>query len=95
MAILEGKHASYGELLFRSEWKEKRQQILKRDQYTCQFCGCQDKSILQVHHRQYHFIDRLDRFKMPWEYPDSCLITICKRCHDRGHNQYQIPIVVY
>ena len=29
----------YAELLERNEWKEKRESILKRDDYTCQKCG--------------------------------------------------------
>lgn len=95
MAILEGKHASYGELLLRPEWKQRRIAILERDGYTCQFCGCTDRSILHVHHRQYHYIDRLDVFRMPWEYPDQCLITICKNCHNKGHYQYRVPTIIY
>lgn len=95
MSILEGKHASYNELLFRQEWKDKRQQILIRDNYTCQFCGNTDKSKLHVHHRQYHFIERLDTFCNPWEYPDECLITICTNCHTRGHAKYEVPIIKY
>ncbi|MBR4052413.1 MAG: HNH endonuclease [Alistipes sp.] len=95
MAILEGAHSSYGALLFRPEWRAKRDEILRRDDYTCQFCGCQERSELQVHHRQYHYIARLDQFKLPWEYPDQCLITICKRCHSRGHALYTVPNIQY
>jgi len=29
----------YAELLDRKEWKNKRESILKRDDYTCQKCG--------------------------------------------------------
>lgn len=95
MATFEGKYAVYTELLLRPEWKERRIGILERDQYTCQFCGSQERATLQVHHRQYHYIARLDSFKAPWEYPDQCLITICKNCHDKGHRQYRVPIITY
>lgn len=71
MALLDKEHCSYGELLFRPEWKRKREHILARDNYTCQFCGETDRKKLQVHHRQYHFVKRLEVFKMPWQYPDS------------------------
>lgn len=91
MVSLDRLNCSYGELLFRPEWKQKRKQILARDNYTCQFCGANDKKALQVHHRQYLFVSRLNSFRKPWDYPDECLITVCKKCHDRGHAQYKIP----
>lgn len=91
MKSLDSLNCSYGELLFRPEWKQKRAQILFRDNYTCQFCGSTNRESLQVHHRQYHFINRLEKFKDPWDYPEECLITICKRCHDRGHAQFKVP----
>lgn len=93
MTPLDNLNCSYRELLFRAEWKEKRLHILQRDNYTCQFCGCVDKNQLQVHHRQYHYVIRLGVLKAPWDYPDRCLITICKQCHDKGHAQYKIPII--
>lgn len=48
MVSLDRLNCSYGELLFRPEWKQKRKQILARDNYTCQFCGANDKKALQV-----------------------------------------------
>ena len=95
MAIFEGAQASYGALLFRPEWRNRREQILQRDQFTCQFCGNTEKSELQVHHRQYHYVARFEAFRLPWEYPDECLVTICKRCHDKGHALYKVPIIQY
>ena len=93
MALLDGKHCSYGELLFREEWKVKREMILIRDNHTCQFCGSQEN--LQVHHRQYHFVERLGVFKLPWDYPNECLITICEKCHNKGHCVHEIPTIIY
>ena len=93
MAILDGEHGSYGEYLLRPEWRNKREEILKRDNHTCQFCGKQQD--LHVHHRQYHYIERLGIFKMPWDYPDECLITVCDKCHNRGHRKYRIPKIIY
>ena len=60
----------------RTEWKEFRLRILKRDNYIC--CNCkQQKSEreLQVHHKQYI------NGKKIWEYADDDVITLCKKCH--------------
>ncbi|MGV3765025.1 MAG: HNH endonuclease [Chitinophagaceae bacterium] len=83
-------HGSYGPLLFRQEWKSKRAAILARDN-GCVICRRQDA--LQVHHRQYHFVVRHRKFKLPWEYPDYLLITLCESCHKRGHDKFQVPII--
>lgn len=84
-------HGSYGALLFRPEWKLKRMEILTRDMHRCIHCKC-DKT-LQVHHRQYHFIVSQQQFKLPWEYPNHLLITLCESCHNRGHSKYKVPII--
>jgi hypothetical protein len=48
---------------------------------------------LQVHHRQYHFIVSQQKFRLPWEYPNHLLITLCESCHNRGHNKYKVPTI--
>lgn len=70
----------------KTSWKNKREYILKRDQYTCQICGRteQDGVTLQVHHLIY-----LANCK-PWEYPDYAYITLCSGCHASEHG-YKIP----
>ncbi|WP_026902432.1 HNH endonuclease [Pedobacter glucosidilyticus] len=83
-------HGTYGALLFRPEWKAIREEILARDK-TCVICY--NKSDLQVHHRQYHFIVRENKFKLPWEYPKYLLITLCESCHRRGHNKFKVPTI--
>lgn len=82
-------HGSYGALLFHPRWKSKRKEILTRDLHRCVLCKG-DKS-LQVHHRQYHFIVSQQKFRLPWEYPNHLLITLCESCHNRGHNKYKVP----
>lgn len=67
----------YDKALKSPQWKAKRKVILERDNYTCTKCGCKDK--LQVHHTYYL------RDKMPWQVPDSCLITLCRSCHKKEH----------
>ncbi|HAW64961.1 MAG TPA: HNH endonuclease [Alistipes sp.] len=94
MALLDREHCSYGELLTRPEWKRKRERILIRDGYACQFCGTTDRSQLEVHHRQYRYVERLDTFEMPWQYPDECLITACRSCHRKGHALYRVPKII-
>ena len=74
---------SYQEWLKDPRWIKCRNQILTRDENTCQFCGAQDK-YLHVHHREY-----FDGF-LPWEYPDCMLVTLCEDCHKYIHAN--IPI---
>jgi len=85
-------HGSYGGLLFDERWRSKRLQILKRDGNKCIICkGSQE---LQIHHRQYHFVLSKQQYKLPWEYKDHLLITLCERCHKRGHNKYKVPTII-
>ena len=81
-------HGTYGALLFRPEWRAKREIILKRDLNRCVICS--DSISLQVHHRQYHFIVKDNKFKLPWEYSENLLITLCESCHKRGHNKFKV-----
>lgn len=87
------KHGPYGALLFDKRWREKRVTILKRDKEKCRVCDSEDE--LQIHHRQYHYSNKLQKFKYPWEYQDDLLITLCKKCHQRGHQLYEVPIKYY
>ena len=82
-------HGSYGSLLFDPRWKAKRMEIIIRDNRCCVIC--KDTNELQVHHRQYQFIKSENAFKMPWDYPDDLLITLCKSCHQRGHSKFKVP----
>lgn len=59
-------------------WQKRRLEILSRDNFTCQICGCKDKT-LHVHHLVY------EKGKMIWEYPNHQLITLCEECHEYEH----------
>lgn len=83
-------HGAYGAALFDHRWKEKRKKILARDQNKCVICRS-DKN-LQVHHRQYHFSRTLRAFKNPWDYEQYLMITLCKKCHQKGHSKYKVPV---
>jgi len=84
-------HGTYGGLLFDPRWKSKRQEILIRDQQKCVVCRSTDK--LQVHHRQYHFLESSNQFKPPWDYANHLLITLCEQCHRYGHRKYKVPTI--
>lgn len=87
---LYGSHGSFKEHLFDERWKNKRNEILKRDRHRCAACG--SKKGLQVHHRVYHFNMGTGKFNLPWEYDSPLLITFCKYCNQNGHNQFKVPI---
>lgn len=70
-------------------WKDKRLEILSRDNYECQWCKAEghvtttDHSILEIDH-----IKELD------DYPelaldDDNLRTLCKDCHNKRHERFQ------
>lgn len=81
----------YGEKLFDPRWIEKKKTILLRDENKCVICGKSNVK-LHVHHKQYHFIKRLQLHVEPWEYNNNLLITLCESCHNRGHYRYKVPV---
>ena len=71
---------TYKEKLKDRRWQKKRLRIFAFDNWECQRCHTEnDKKLLHVHHTEY--IPN----KMPWEYPDSLLITLCEDCHKKLH----------
>jgi 5-methylcytosine-specific restriction endonuclease McrA len=84
-------HGSYGALLFKPEWRSKRKEILFRDNHSCVIC--KSNSNLQVHHRQYHFTIKENQFKLPWQYPENLLVTLCESCHNKGHQKFKVPTI--
>jgi len=85
----EQNHGSYRAKLFDKRWKEFRKKIIDRDSSKCIVCN--DAENLQVHHKQYHFSELSRTFKDPWEYDPMYLITLCKTCHQKGHNKFKVP----
>ena len=90
-SIEELVHGSYGALLFDKRWINRRSEILSKDGNKCVICF--ETESLQVHHRQYHFTQSDNKFKLPWEYPDNLMVTLCEKCHKRGHSIYKVPII--
>lgn len=85
-------HGTYGASLLDERWKIKRREIIQRDNHQC--LNCKSSENLQVHHRQYHFQIKFRKYKDPWDYPNVLLITLCKACHQRGHQLYKVPSIV-
>lgn len=85
-------HGSYGNLLFDPRWKQRRNEIMTRDNNCCVICRSTDE--LQVHHRQYQYVRAAKGFRVPWDYPDHLLITLCKSCHQRGHSKFKVPVII-
>ena len=64
---------TYQEKLKDPRWQKKRLEILERDEWLCQNC-MDDERTLHVHHTRYSAGD-------PWDCPDDYLITLCESCH--------------
>lgn len=85
-------HGSYRALVLHPNWKTRRKEIIIRDHNKCVICGsCTE---IQVHHRQYHFIKAIKKFKAPWDYPDHLLISLCSKCHGMGHAKFKVPSIL-
>jgi 5-methylcytosine-specific restriction endonuclease McrA len=80
----------YGKLLLDVRWLDFRKKISERDNNKC--VVCQSNINLHIHHKQYHFSELSRTYKKPWEYNDIYLITLCKRCHDKGHSKFKVPV---
>lgn len=71
------KLTKYQVLLKDKRWFLKKHEILDRDNNECTMCYSARN--LQVHHKKYM------RGRMPWEYDNKDLITLCERCHANLH----------
>ena len=66
----------YRQYLKTDAWKRKRYVVLKRDNWTCQYCG---GKATEVHHKKYA---RRNIGKEPIKW----LVSICRNCHQELHN---------
>lgn len=69
---------TYAQQRLHPNWQRKRLSIMERDKFACATCKASDET-LAVHHA-YYVSDR-----MPWQYPDWSLTTLCKTCHSKWH----------
>ena len=67
--------AKYRSYLKSDAWKRKRYVVLKRDNWTCQYCGAK---ATQVHHKRYA------KYKIGKE-PIKWLVSLCGACHKDQH----------
>ena len=65
----------YREYLKSDAWKRKRYVVLRRDNWTCQYCG---NKATQVHHLRYA------KYKIGKE-PIKWVISLCASCHKKQH----------
>lgn len=69
----------YNQYITSPEWRQKAQQRLKIDNFTCQMCGRgTDETALSVHHINYRTFHH--------ENPLTELITLCPGCHEAVHS---------
>lgn len=81
---------TYSDLPHTTEWRNKREKILKRDNYRCVYCGRRHVE-LHVHHKYYSAYPN-GVLVDPWNYPDDALITLCSYCHQRVHARKKIKV---
>jgi hypothetical protein len=72
--------SDYFEKLKHPKWQERRLSIMRRDEFKCVSCNDRE-SQLNVHHAYYV------SGRMPWEYPDFSLCTLCRNCHSQKHEE--------
>jgi len=69
---LKERHREY---ISSDQWKRRRNEKLKREDYTCEKCGGQ---ACQAHHKHYKFFDSENK-----EAEISSLMAVCRECHER------------
>lgn len=76
---------NYRDLLNCFEWKFKRFKMLYRDKFTCVDCGERSYN-LHVHHK-FYLVNHL-----PWEIEDEGLVSLCRDCHAKRHQNENIAV---
>jgi len=84
---------AYQESILNPSWISKSHEIKQRDSNSCQKCG--EKTNLYAHHRYYV------NGRLPWEYPNSAIVTLCNKCHAKVHleeipiyEEYDLPLLI-
>jgi 5-methylcytosine-specific restriction endonuclease McrA len=75
----------YKTQLTTSAWLRVKYEVMKRDNFVCSECMCDNSERqLEVHHVAYY------PNRMAWEYPDYLLVTLCRDCHQKEHDRFNI-----
>lgn len=72
--VTKKSYRSYKDKLQDPKWQKKRLEILNRDNWKCQKCGDENKT-LHVHHIEYK------PCREPWQYDNENFVTLCYDCH--------------
>jgi hypothetical protein len=73
------KETSYYELLKDPRWQRKRLEIMKLNNFSCEVCGDEEKT-LNIHHSYY------EKGLKPWDYPEQSLHCLCEDCHKKAQD---------
>ena len=72
----------HSQLRFSPAYKVWRQEVLKKDNFTCQYCGKKSPEVqLHAHHIKMFATNEEERF-----YVDNG-ITLCHECHKKVHSK--------
>lgn len=87
----DGKHIKIKDRkkLYKSlKWREKRQEILERDNFECVWC--KRKGLVTVNDREVLEVDHIIEIERAPEliYEDDNLRTLCRSCHSIRHNRF-------
>ena len=64
-------------------WKNKRERILKRDEYVCRECKRYGKTTAAT---TVHHVIPLEK-QPDLKYSNDNLISLCRKCHDKMHDR--------
>lgn len=75
----------YEQQLKTSAWMRKKYEVLARDNFVCSKCLCDNlERPIEVHHIHYR------PNAMAWEYYDYELVSLCRDCHQKEHDNNNI-----
>lgn len=73
-------------ILNSQRWKNKREKILKRDNYICQICKMYGKT---TQAKIVHHIKSFDDYP-DLAFDDNNLLSLCEKCHNKIHPEKAI-----